>query len=59
MPGFWARFLALDQTAGGGEGGRGTGNTVVQVYRDGKIQFYSSIGSEEKRENLSFLECKT
>ena len=31
MPGFWARFLALDQTAGGG--GRGVGGREIQFYR--------------------------
>ena len=68
MPGFWARFLALDQTAGGGGAG---GNPVLQVYWDrtysfaglmgqkrqfhistgtGKVSFYSSLGSEKRRE---------
>ena len=50
MPGFLARFLALDQTAGGR-------NTVLQVDWDRKysftglegqkIQFYSSSGTEK------------
>ena len=50
MPGFWARFLALIQTAGGegpgwsGGGGRsgGAGNTVLQFQLDVEIQFCSS-----------------
>ena len=59
MPGFWAIFLALDQTAGGG--GRKysfaglLGQKIefyLQFYRDRKLEFYSSLGSEKTRKTI-------
>ena len=55
MPGFWPGFLALEKTAGRGAGpgwlgeGRrgGSGNTVLQVYWDGEIQFDRSTWTEK------------
>ena len=49
MPGFLARFL----TRVFGQG-FGISKYSVQFYRDRRIQFYSSIGSEEGTEKPRF-----
>ena len=42
MPGFWARFLAFDQTARGGGGRKYSFAGLLEQ----KIRFYSSTGTE-------------
>ena len=45
MPGFWARFFALDKKGGGWWGEK---TTVLQFQRDEHIQFYSQKNARGK-----------
>ena len=56
VPVFFVRMLALNRRGGGmvfgirlewDAGAGGGGNTVLQVYWDREIQFYSSTGTEK------------
>ncbi len=46
MPGFWARFLALDRTGGGCTRVFGDKIQFCRFYQDGKYSFAGSTGSK-------------